>query len=351
MFVDTNEYCIQSTSDGRQALQKLDSLSHKESRAVFVVNEQNRLLGTITDGDIRRGLLSGREISEDVTRYMNPNFKFILEGQVSDALIKSLKESGIYLLPVLNGQGQITKIIDLKRISGIVPAIAFIMAGGRGERLKPLTDVTPKPLLQVGKKPIIEHNIDRLAKYGIEDFYVSIRYLGDQIRAYLGDGSKKGIRIHYIEEIDPLGTIGSLQMLPAFKEEYVFVMNSDILTNVDIADFFERFISTEADMAVASVPYRVNIPYGVMELSEETHVMSLKEKPTYVYYSNAGIYFIRKWVKDLIPQSFYNATDLMEELIRKQKKVVSYPILNYWLDIGRHEDYIKAKEDIKHIYL
>jgi len=350
MFVDIDEYCIRSTSDGRQALQKLDALSHKESRVIFVIGEQGKLLGTITDGDIRRGLLTGREISESATLYMNPHFKFIHEGQMTDGLIRSYREMEIHLLPVLDQGGHIVKIIDLKNTKAIIPAIAFIMAGGRGERLKPLTDVTPKPLLKVGSKPIIEHNIDRLAKYGIEDFYISIRYLGDQIRAYLGDGSKKGIRIHYIEETDPLGTIGSLQMLPSFKEDYLFVMNSDILTNVDVDDFFERFVSAEADMGVASVPYHVNIPYGVMELRDET-VMSLKEKPTYVYYSNAGIYFLRKWVKDLIPKSFYNATDLMTELIRQNKKVVNYPILNYWLDIGRHEDYNKAKEDIKHIYL
>jgi dTDP-glucose pyrophosphorylase len=352
MAISISDYIIQSTANARAALQQLNDLSSRLSRVLFVINEGGKLLGTITDGDIRRGLLSGHEISEMVTLYMNKQFRSVFSHSLKQGDIKSYKESSVDLLPVLHADGSIESILDLKAYQTIIPASAFIMAGGRGERLRPLTDTIPKPLLRVGDKPILEHNMDRLMRYGIEEFYISIRYLGDAIRQYFGDGRRKGIRIHYVDELQPLGTAGALSLADTFENDTILLMNSDLLTTLDFADFYEHFLSTDADISAASIPYTVNVPYGVFELGDQHDVVSLKEKPVYTYYSNAGIYLLKRSMIELIPsQKLYNATDLITDGIKHQKKVVNFPILGYWLDIGKQEDFLKAQLDIKHLDL
>jgi len=352
MVLNTNDYVIKVTANARAALQQLDYLSSQASRVLFVIDDREKLIGTITDGDIRRGLLAGLEISESVTLYMNKSFRFVFSQSLKHEDIKRFKEKRIDLLPVLNQDSTIRNILDLNAYQTIIPASAFIMAGGRGERLRPLTDTVPKPLLRVGDKPILEHNIDRLMRYGVEEFYISIRYLGDAIRQYFGDGESKGIRIRYVEEEEPLGTAGALGLVNVFENDTILLMNSDLLTTLDFADFYSHFLSTDADISAASTPYTVNVPYGVFELGDEQDVVSLKEKPAYTYYSNAGIYLLKKSMLDLIPaKQLFNATDLMTDGIMRKKKVVNFPILGYWLDIGSHKDFSKAQEDIKHIKL
>jgi NDP-sugar pyrophosphorylase family protein len=223
------------------------------------------------------------------------------------------------------------------------------MAGGRGTRLKPLTDDTPKPLLNIADKPIIEHNIDRLISYGIDDFWLSINYLGDQLMDYFKNGEIKGVHINYVTEDRPLGTVGAVRAIKNLQHDTVLITNSDILTNLDYEDFYKDFIQSDADLSVVTIPYEVLIPYAVLD-TEKEWVKSFKEKPTYTYYSNGGIYLIKKDLLNLIPEDeFFNATDLMEELIKQNKNVKSYPLRGYWLDIGKHEDFKKAQEDFKHI--
>jgi NDP-sugar pyrophosphorylase family protein len=193
----------------------------------------------------------------------------------------------------------------------------------------------------------MEHNIDRLTLYGIDDFWFSVKYLGEQIEAHFGNGSQRNIIIDYIWEDEPLGTIGAVSKITNFAHDYVLVMNSDLLTNLDYEHFYLDFMSQDADFAVVTIPYQVSVPYAVLETSNG-HVMSFKEKPTYTYYSNGGVYLMKKEVLDYIPKNaHFNATDLMEKLIEEKKKVVSYPLLGYWLDIGKHEDFEKAQQDIK----
>lgn len=226
------------------------------------------------------------------------------------------------------------------------------MAGGKGKRLMPLTEKIPKPLLKVGDKPIIEYNIDRLIRYGVKNIHISINHLGQQLIDYFGDGSQKNVFINYVREDKPLGTIGSILLIDEFMYEDILVMNSDLLTNIDYADFYTVFKNSNADMAVAAASYHVDVPYAVLEVDGKNLATSLKEKPRYTYYSNAGIYFIKKDVLSMIPEDeFYNITDLMEDLLSKKMKLITYPITGYWLDIGRHEDYRKAQEDIKHLKL
>ncbi|CAM1341406.1 Nucleotidyl transferase (fragment) [Tenacibaculum amylolyticum] len=192
----------------------------------------------------------------------------------------------------------------------------------------------------------MEHNVDRLALYGIDDYWFSVKYLGEQIEAYFGKGESKNLDIDYVWEDKPLGTVGAVSKINNFKHDYILLTNSDILTNLDYEDFYLDFISKDADFSVVSIPYQVNIPYAVLE-NENGCIKSFKEKPTYTYYSNGGIYLMKKEVLDFIPkEEFFNATDLMEELIKKGNKVISYPLAGYWLDVGKHEDFKQAQEDI-----
>lgn len=353
-MLSANPHIINVKENARKALLQLDTLPDNETRTLFVVEEDHKLAGSLTDGDIRRGLLAGREISENVSFYMNKECKFLNEETLTNTVLKQYRSLDIKLIPFLDEKGAIIKLIDLKTLKTIIPASVLIMAGGRGERLKPLTDTIPKPLLKIGKKPIIEHNLDRLIQYGVEEFYISVNYLSEQIVSHLQDGSAKGVKIHYVYEDEPLGTIGALGLVKEFTNENVIVMNADVLTNIDFEDFYSYFLLQGCEMCAASVPYKIQIPYGVFELAKNgnTVINSLKEKPTYTYYSNAGIYFLKKSLKQYIPKNtLFNATDLIEKLIEQGKMVAHYPILNYWLDIGKQEDFLKAQIDIKHIQL
>lgn len=317
---------------------------------LFVVDGAGKLLGTLTDGDIRRGLLSGKPLTEPVSRYMNPNFRFLRQNEYNTETIRQFRAQLLQLIPELDDEGRIIRIINLAKTRALLPVDAVLMAGGKGERLLPLTRNTPKPLLKVGDKPIIEHNIDRLTRYGINHVHITTRYLGEQLETYFGDGSAKGITIRYTREAEPLGTIGSMRLTDDYRYDTVLLMNSDLLTNIDFEDFYEEFRRQDADMSVATVPYPVSIPYAVLE-TDGSHIRSLKEKPTYTYYINAGIYLMKRSVVNLIPAGSYDATDLLEKLIAEHHKVTYFPLLGYWLDIGRHEDYQKACVDINHITL
>ena len=343
---DFTTYTINKKASCLDALKKLDL--EKSNQTLFVLDDNERLIGTVTDGDIRRGIIKGLSIDTPIFQFCYPNFSFI-NGKINVEQIHKLKKEGIKVLPKLNTSGQIEKVYDLARMHSILPIHAIVMAGGRGERLRPLTDSTPKPMLPLGNKPIIEHNIDSLISYGIETITISVRYLSDQITTYFGDGSEKGISINYVEEDAPLGTIGCLSLITNIEEDTVLVLNSDIFTNINFEDFYLNFIHENAEMAVASIPYSVDIPYAIMELNDNC-ITSFKEKPKNTYYANAGIYLIKKEIVSMIPKnSFFNATDLMDEIMAKNGKLIHSPITGYWIDIGKHDDYNKAKEIIKHL--
>jgi dTDP-glucose pyrophosphorylase len=331
----------------REALQKLDELA--SDAILFLVDNNNQLLGSLTDGDLRRGFIKGLGFDNHLSKFIQPNPKFIQQGKYNLKEIIALREQFFTVFPVVNAQMQIINVVNFRHQKSYLPVDALIMAGGRGERLKPLTDTIPKPMLKVGKKPIIEHNVDRLISFGIDDIWISLRYLGNQVVDYLEDGRKKASRINYIWEENAMGTAGALALVDGFIHDHVLMMNSDLLTNIDFEDLFLFFEEHEADFAVACIPYQVNIPYAVME-TQDKMVIGFKEKPTYTHYSNAGIYLMKKGVVDLIPKNqAFNATDLMEQLIQQGKKVVAYPLVGYWLDIGKHEDFNKAQIDIKNI--
>jgi dTDP-glucose pyrophosphorylase len=331
----------------REALKMLDQLA--SDAILFLFDDENKLKGSLTDGDLRRGFIKGLNFDDHLLSFIQPNPKYIQQGKYNLTEIIALREKNFSVFPVVNDLMQIVNVVNFKHQKSYLPVDALIMAGGRGERLRPLTDLVPKPLLMVGEKPIIEHNIDRLSNYGIDDIWISVRYLGEQLVDYLKDGSKKAIRINYLWEKDALGTAGALGLVNDFIHEHVLMMNSDLLTNIDFEEMFLFMEREQADFAVACVPYTVNIPYAVMQV-ENKQVTGFKEKPTYTHYSNAGIYLMKRNVVEFVKKNQpYDATDLMEDLIKAKKKVVAFPLIGYWLDIGKHEDYKKALMDINSI--
>lgn len=342
-----SRHLISNKASIREALKSLDALA--SDAILFLVDDENKLLGSLTDGDLRRGFIKGLGFEDALSEFIQPNPKCIQQGKYNLKEIIALREKYFTIFPVVNGNRQIINIVNFRHQKSYLPVDALIMAGGRGERLKPLTDATPKPLLKVGDKPIIEHNIDRLNTYGIDDIWISLRYLGNQLVDYFQDGSEKALRIKYVWEENALGTAGALALVEGFIHDHVLMMNSDLLTNIDFEDLYLFFEEQEADFVVACIPYQVNVPYAVMETQDKV-VTGFKEKPTYTHYSNAGIYLMKKEVVTCVPKNqAYNATDLMEQLIKEGKKVVAYPLVGYWLDIGKHEDFQKAQSDIKQI--
>ncbi len=340
-----NKYLINQNSPIKDALVQINSLKH--SLTLFVINDQSQLVGALTDGDIRRGLISGNSLDDTVGKFITNKF-YYLDNGIDVKKIHELKNKDIGLLPVLNSKGEITKVYNLKRLNSILPVDAIIMAGGKGERLRPLTNNIPKPMLKIGNKPILEHTIDRLISYGIETIYISVNYLKDQIIDYFGDGATKGIKIKYLEEEKPLGTAGSLSLLSNLRQD-VLVTNSDLFTNIDYEDLYLSFLSKKAEIAIASVPYTVNIPYAIFE-EQENIVSSFKEKPINTYYANAGIYVLKKeLINDIPKSSFFNMTDLMQAILDNNKKIIHNPLIGYWIDIGKKEDLNKALEIVKHL--
>ena len=341
------EHLILSGTPIRAALKVLDKLA--KDAISFVVDENDKLRGSLTDGDVRRGLIKGADLEQPVDDIIQSNPRFIRKGDRDIEKVIEYRENDFKVIPILDKDNRIVNVINFGDLRSYLPIDVVIMAGGKGTRLRPLTENIPKPLLKVGDIPILEHNINRLSLFGIDDFWISVNYLGEQIEDYFGNGNQKNLNIKYVWEEEPLGTIGSVSKVDNFIHDYVLVSNSDILTNLNYEDFFLRFKEEEADFAVVTIPYKVDVPYAVLETTNG-HVLSLKEKPTYTYYSNGGIYLMKREITDQIPKkSSFDTTELMEKLIKMGKKVISYPLSGYWLDIGKLEDLEKAQNDIKSI--
>lgn len=330
----------------KEAMAQLNELA--ADAIIFLVEDGDKLIGSLTDGDIRRGFLKDYSFDTPLREFIQPNPKFIVKYNYDIRELITFREKHFKIIPVVDKQHRIIQIINFRVNKSYLPVDAIIMAGGKGERLKPLTENIPKPLLHVGDKTIIDHNITRLMHFGIDDFWVTVRYLADKMHEHFSTGYSD-INLNLVDEDKPLGTIGAVGIINDLIHDDILLTNSDILTNLDYEDFYLQYLDAAADFAVVTIPYSVNVPYAVLETSNG-HVVSFKEKPTYTYYSNGGIYLFKKDLISHIPvnQSF-NATDFMEILIKMGKKVFSYPLRGYWLDVGKHEDFNKAKEDIKTI--
>ncbi len=341
------KYLINKSSSIREALVALNNQSG-DAMTLFVVDDMNQLVGTLTDGDIRRGLIAGLNLDSLVTESMREDFFYVFDSNIDVRLFSCIRKKGVKLVPILNAEKQIVDIVNLKKEKSYLPIDAVLMAGGKGERLRPLTERTPKPLLKVGEKCIIDYNIDSLVSYGVKHISVTVNYLREQIETHFLE-LRNGVRVNCIREPKYLGTIGSIKFVDAFFNDTVLVMNSDLFTNIDYEDFYLHFKEHDAEMSVAAVPYTISVPYGIFDL-DGRDIKGLLEKPKYNYYANAGIYLIKKSTLAQIPQdTFFNATDLIEKLITQNKKVIRYPLNGTWIDIGNPQEYAKAQDLVKHL--
>ncbi len=342
------KYIIHHNQTLLEALKQINALQ-AGPLVLFAVDEDERMVGTLTDGDSRRALIAGDNVDSLVKDVIHTSFNYIRidKGNLVQEL-KHQKELHMKLVPVLDNENHIIDIINLEQYKTKLPIDVVLMAGGKGERLRPLTENTPKPLLPVGGKAIIDHNIDRLISYGVQHISVTVNYLREQLEEHYS-APHNGIQVKCVREPKYLGTIGSINFVERIYNDTVLVMNSDLFTNINYEDFYLHFKEHDAVMSVAAVPYTVSVPYGIFDL-EGRNVKGLIEKPTYNYYANAGIYLIKRSALNEIPKgAFFNATDLIEKLIAEGKKVIRFPLNGTWIDIGNPQEYQKANELVKHL--
>ena len=340
-------HCINCSLTIKDALIALNNLRNA-TLTLFVLNDNAQIIGTLTDGDIRRALVNGYGLDCTLDKVMHRDYKFICQKEFTVANLRSFRDRRIMFIPILDGENHVVDVVNLQKFKSKLPIDAVLMAGGKGERLRPLTEKTPKPLLEVGGKCIIDHNVDRLISYGVEHVNVTVNYLGEQIEEHF-DTPRDGVQVRTFREPKFLGTIGSIKFVDIFHNDTILVMNSDLFTNIDYEDFFLHFQIHDAEMSVAAVPYNISIELGILDLDGH-NIKGLIEKPKYNYYANAGIYLIKKRALAEIPEdTFFHATHLVEKLIAQGKKVIRYPLNGTWIDIGTYQEYERAKELVKHL--
>ena len=350
--VDLFNQCISPTSTIRQAITCIDK---NENGIALITDEKQRLLGTITDGDVRRALLAGLNLDAPVSELSAHKAASIHPKPVTapletppPVLLQLMKEHAVRQVPLLDREGRIRDLVTMDELlpEKTPPFQAVIMAGGYGTRLRPLTRKLPKPMLPVGQKPILELIIKQLRKAGIRNVNISTHYQAEKITKHFGDGSAFGVQLQYLREDRPLGTAGGLAFMEAPKEP-ILVINGDILTQVNFRAMLDFHREHKADMTVAVQKYDVQVSYGVVE-TEDSFVRRLTEKPKFLYLVNAGIYLLEPSVLRLIPRGqHFDMTDLIQKLLDAGRPVVSFPIREYWLDIGNHAEYSQAQGDVK----
>lgn len=315
-----------------------------------VVDEDNHLLGTVTDGDIRRGILRGEGLEVPINLIMNPNPFSAKYGLKTNTYKQLMKSKNLKQLPIVNGQNQVVDILFIDHLETPTNKNQVIlMLGGLGKRLRPLTNDIPKPMLKVGNKPIVESIIEGFKQYGYTNFIFSVNYKKEVIQDYFQNGNIMGISIDYIEEKKRMGTAGALSLLENRPTEPFFVMNGDLLTQVNFDQLMQFHQEQNAVATMCVREYEYQVPYGVIE-TDGVELISIKEKPIHRSFVNAGIYVLSPEVFEYIPvDTFYDMPSLFEALINQGKKTSVFPIHEYWLDIGRVDDFNRANEQYKEL--
>jgi dTDP-glucose pyrophosphorylase len=332
---------VQPTDTIRRVLSVIDAA---ELQIALVTDESRKLLGVITDGDVRRALLRGLTLESSASEVMNRHFTVATPDMRPSAIEALMRERQLRHIPIVDADGTILDLVLLDEATRTerLENIVVLMAGGLGERLGELTRETPKPLLKIGDKPILEIILESFLAQGFYRFYVSVNYKSEMIEGYFGDGSKWGAEIHYIRESKRLGTGGPLSLLPELPKEPFFVMNGDLLTKVNFKGMLE-FHESQAQLATMAVrEYDVQIPFGVTELDGHK-ITGLVEKPVKRFFVNAGVYVLSPHCLPLIPKDeFFDMPNLFQKLIENGFSTASFPIHEYWLDIGRMSDFQRA---------
>ncbi len=333
----------------KQAMEVID----KGSRGIaLVIDEGERLIGTITDGDVRRAILKGISLNDSIKLIMNENFTFVSE-HYSRTLIETLfLRKAISQIPVLDDDMRLTDLIFQYEffLKETKDNWVVIMAGGLGTRLSSLTRDIPKPMLRVGPKPIIETIIDQMKSYGYTNIVLCLNYKAEIIQNYFQDGSNFGVNIQYVTEKKRLGTAGAIRLAKQYITKSFFVLNGDILTKLNFEQFMNYHLKHKNTMTIGTKKYDMQIPYGVVDIREES-VVSLKEKPEIGFFINGGMYCLEPDVIDLIPEDeYFDITKLIDICLKTDRKVGSFPITEYWMDIGQMDDFSKANTDYQDLF-
>ncbi|WP_445765672.1 nucleotidyltransferase family protein [Rheinheimera sp.] len=345
MSYDWKNILLKPESPIRDALELID---RESLRIALVVDDDLRLLGVVTDGDVRRGLLRNLTLASPVSAVMNPTPLTAKLGTARKELVKFMEKEQLLAIPLLK-DGIVAGLETLQRVGAFskYQNPVFLMAGGFGTRLRPLTDSCPKPLLKVGDKPILEIVLNSFIKAGFVNFYISTHYLPEMIREHFGDGSKWNVNLSYVHEDTPLGTGGALGLLPADLPDLPLILiNGDVLTNVDFERLLEFHNKHQAAATMCVRDYEYQVPFGVIN-GEGNKIISMVEKPVQRFFVNAGIYVVSSKIRSsVVKNSRIDMPTLLEQSISRQENVMMFPIHEYWLDIGRMEDYQRAQVDI-----
>lgn len=316
---------------------------------LLVVDAEKRLLGTITDGDVRRGMLRGLRLEESVEQIMHSHPVTARQGSPKEDLLLLMQQHQIEHVPILDEQG---KVVEIELLGDLIDRptekenLVVILAGGLGTRLRPLTEVTPKPLLKLGDHQVLPLLIDQIASYGFRNFLIAVHHQAQILERQLGNGEKMGLHIQYLRESEPLGTVGAVRLARAKLQRPFLVVNGDLLTKVNFEHLLEFHELQQFDITIAVKEYEVRIPYGVVQLTNG-EVYNLEEKPSQSYFVNAGIYVLHPSVIELIPETGpYDVTDLIQAALLEKKRLGGFPIHEYWLDIGHPQDYSRAWKDV-----
>lgn len=348
-MINWHHLIVQSTATVEDAVQVIDRGS---VQFALVTDENFRLMGVVTDGDIRRAFLKGISLKSPITEVMNRNPKALAADAGHDAALALMRTHSLRHIPLIDKDG---RIVGLDALSEFIASTwrenaVVLMAGGLGQRLHPMTIDTPKPLLHVGGQPILETIIRNFVGQSFRRFYMSVNYKADQIKAYFGDGSQFGAEIQYVHEPEPLGTAGSLSLLPDKPDKPLIVMNSDILTNADFSKLLNFHLDETSEATMCVREYDLQVPYGVVR-SDGHRFLGVTEKPIQRFFVNAGIYMLSPAAIDMIDEGErLNMTDLFERVRQRIGRTSVYPIREYWLDIGRSEDFDRAKTEFTQIF-
>lgn len=333
----------------REAVETIDAAG---VQIAIVADGDGRLLGTVTDGDVRRAILRGVALDDAVAQVMNENPTTARQDDDRETLLRLMRQRKLHQIPLLDATWRVVGLQVLDNLLQLTrrenPVV--LMAGGLGSRLSPLTDDTPKPLLHVGAKPILETILEAFVQHGFGTFYLSVNYLAEQVEAYFGDGSQWGIKIQYLRERERLGTAGALSLLPERPVAPLFVMNGDLLTRLNFAQLLDFHAEHAAAATMCVREYEMQVPYGVIE-TRNHRILNIREKPTERYLVNAGVYVLQPETLGLIPQdAFFDMPDLFKRLIDRDQETAVFPIREYWMDIGQVADFKRANGDYDEVF-
>lgn len=338
------QHIVRTDDSIKAALDAINLLSG-QPMTLFAIDAEGHLRGAVTDGDIRRALLRGASLQSPVSSAMNPDFLYIDSVENASQIVEQGRKRKIALVPVLR-DGEIADILNLESLRALLPLDAVLMAGGKGERLRPLTLETPKPLLEVGGIPIIDRNVENLESFGISNIFITVNYLHEKIEQHfeLRSPSPRNTKIRCVLEPCRLGTMGSVALIDDFTHDNILVMNSDLLTSLDFHAMFLQHIESGAALTMAAVPYSVAVPYAILR-AEGSRVLGLEEKPTFNYFANAGVYILqRKFIADIPRGEYLDAPDFIESLIAAGENVEFFPVEGRWIDIGSPDDFRAAND-------